>query len=92
MIACRDDIVRAIRTLKPLSGGFQILQIGNRKMVRSVPKELDKDQSALLVLAQVRDCRCPPFHASSKAHKRNRKQDTLMQIWYGVNFIGTMRA
>ncbi|KAL1933066.1 hypothetical protein VTP01DRAFT_8744 [Rhizomucor pusillus] len=47
-----DDIVRAIRTLKPLSGGFQILQIGDRKMVRSVPKELDKDQSALLLLAQ----------------------------------------
>lgn len=54
MIAYRDDIVRAIRTLKPLSGGFQILQIGDRKMVRSVPKELDKDQSALLLLAQVR--------------------------------------
>lgn len=50
----RDDIVRAIRTLKPLSGGFEVLQIGSHKMVRSVPKELDKDQSALLLLAQVR--------------------------------------
>ncbi|KAI9313851.1 EAP30/Vps36 family-domain-containing protein [Dichotomocladium elegans] len=48
----RDDIARAIRTLKPLSGGFEVIQIGNRKMVRSVPKELDKDQSALLLLAQ----------------------------------------
>ncbi|KAI7863407.1 vacuolar-sorting protein SNF8-like protein [Spinellus fusiger] len=47
-----DDIVRAIRTLKPLSGGFEVLEIGKRKMVRSVPKELDKDQSALLLLAQ----------------------------------------
>lgn len=50
----RDDIVRAIRTLKPLSGGFEVLHIGSHKMVRSVPKELDKDQSALLLLAQVR--------------------------------------
>lgn len=50
----RDDIVRAIRTLKPLSGGFEVIQIGSRKMVRSVPKELDKDQSALLLLAQVK--------------------------------------
>jgi ESCRT-II complex subunit VPS22 len=48
-----DDIVRAIKTLKPLSGGYEVLQIGNRKLVRSVPKELDKDQSALLLLAQV---------------------------------------
>ncbi|KAI9492157.1 EAP30/Vps36 family-domain-containing protein [Zychaea mexicana] len=47
-----DDIVRAIRTLKPLSGGFEVIPIGNRKMIRSVPKELDKDQSALLLLAQ----------------------------------------
>lgn len=48
-----DDIVRAINTLKPLSGGYEVLQIGNRKLVRSVPKELDKDQSSLLLLAQV---------------------------------------
>ncbi|KAI9263377.1 EAP30/Vps36 family-domain-containing protein [Phascolomyces articulosus] len=47
-----DDIIRAIRTLKPLSGGFEVIPIGTRKMVRSVPKELDKDQSALLLLAQ----------------------------------------
>lgn len=48
-----DDIVRAIKTLKPLSGGYEVLPIGDRKLVRSVPKELDKDQSALLLLAQV---------------------------------------
>ncbi|KAG0179745.1 Vacuolar protein sorting-associated protein SNF8 [Apophysomyces sp. BC1021] len=47
-----DDMVRAIRTLKPLSGGFEVLTIGDRKMVRSVPKELDKDESSLLFLAQ----------------------------------------
>jgi ESCRT-II complex subunit VPS22 len=47
-----DDIVRAIKTLKPLNGGYEVLHIGNRKLVRSVPKELDKDQSALLLLAQ----------------------------------------
>ncbi|CAG8432889.1 4718_t:CDS:2 [Diversispora eburnea] len=40
-----DDIVRAIKTLKPLGNGFEIIQIGNRKMVRSVPRELNIDQS-----------------------------------------------
>lgn len=49
----RDDIVRSIKTLKPLSSGFEILLIGSRRMVRSVPKELDTDQSSLLLLAQV---------------------------------------
>ncbi|GAA5803060.1 EAP30/Vps36 family-domain-containing protein [Helicostylum pulchrum] len=47
-----DDMIRAIKTLKPLNGGYEVLQIGDRKLVRSVPKELDKDQSALLLLAQ----------------------------------------
>ncbi|CAG8650868.1 8865_t:CDS:10 [Acaulospora morrowiae] len=47
-----DDIVRAIKTLKPLGNGFEILQIGDRKMVRSVPRELNVDQSSILLLAQ----------------------------------------
>ncbi|KAI8880912.1 winged helix DNA-binding domain-containing protein [Backusella circina FSU 941] len=47
-----DDITRAIKTLKPLNGGYEVLQIGNKKLVRSVPKELDKDQAELLLLAQ----------------------------------------
>ncbi|CAG8465372.1 3675_t:CDS:10, partial [Acaulospora colombiana] len=47
-----DDIVRAIKTLKPLGSGFEVLQIGDRKMVRSVPRELNVDQSSILLLAQ----------------------------------------
>ncbi|KAI8996788.1 EAP30/Vps36 family-domain-containing protein [Pilobolus umbonatus] len=47
-----DDIIRAIKSLKPLSGGYEVLNIGDRKLVRSLPKELDNDQSALLLLAQ----------------------------------------
>ncbi|KAI8060351.1 SNF8, ESCRT-II complex subunit,-like protein, isoform CRA_a [Gongronella butleri] len=47
-----DDIIRAIHTLKPLSGGFEVLTLGAKKMVRSVPNELDKDQTSLLLLAQ----------------------------------------
>ncbi|RIA98538.1 vacuolar-sorting protein SNF8 [Glomus cerebriforme] len=49
-----DDIIRSIKTLKPLGNGFEILQIGDRKMVRSVPRELNKDQTDILVLAQER--------------------------------------
>ncbi|KAI8098619.1 EAP30/Vps36 family-domain-containing protein [Halteromyces radiatus] len=47
-----DDIIRAIKTLKPLNGGFQVITLGAKKMVRSVPNELDKDQAGLLLLAQ----------------------------------------
>nr|CAG8541582.1 6971_t:CDS:2 [Entrophospora candida] len=49
-----DDIIRSIKTLKPLGSGFEVLQIGVQKMVRSVPRELNKDQSDILLLAQSR--------------------------------------
>ncbi|CAO3638362.1 unnamed protein product [Cunninghamella blakesleeana] len=47
-----DDIIRAIKMLRPLSGGFEVITLGNRKMIKSVPDELDKDQGDLLLLAQ----------------------------------------
>ncbi|CAG8626809.1 15041_t:CDS:10 [Racocetra fulgida] len=37
-----------------ISNGFEILQIGDRKMVRSVPRELNIDQSEILALAQAK--------------------------------------
>ncbi|SAM00225.1 hypothetical protein [Absidia glauca] len=51
-VIIEDDIIRAIKTLKPLNGGFEVIVLGAKKMVRSVPSELDKDQGSLLLLAQ----------------------------------------
>ncbi len=47
-----DDIVRSIKTLQPLGAGYQVVEIGGRKMVRSVAKELDEDQAIILAVAQ----------------------------------------
>ncbi|KAF9364559.1 ESCRT-II subunit protein snf8 [Mortierella sp. NVP85] len=47
-----DDLLRSIKTLAPLGSGFQVLQIGDKKMVSSVPRELNRDQSAILALVQ----------------------------------------
>lgn len=48
-----DDVVRAIKTLKPLGAGYEVIDVGEgRKMVRSVPKELDADQAVVLAVAQ----------------------------------------
>ena len=59
-----EDVVRAIRTLKPLGAGYEVLQVpsspssastsnsgGRRTLVRSVPRELDADQGVVLGLA-----------------------------------------
>lgn len=51
-IVTEDDVVRSIKTLQPLGAGYQVIEIGGRKMVRSVVKELDEDQAAVLALAQ----------------------------------------
>ncbi|RVW40307.1 Vacuolar protein sorting-associated protein 22-like 1 [Vitis vinifera] len=47
-----DDCLRAISKLKVLGSGFEVISIGKRKLVRSVPTELNKDHNAILELAQ----------------------------------------
>jgi len=49
-----EDVVRSIQALKPLGVGYEVLEVGGRgarKMVRSVPKELDADQMVVLAIA-----------------------------------------
>lgn len=46
-----DDVLRSIKTLKPLGAGYEVINIGSRKMVRSVVKELDVDQTIILEIA-----------------------------------------
>jgi len=43
-----DDIERACKKLKSLGNGFQVLSIGSKKMIQSVPCELSVDHTALL--------------------------------------------
>ncbi|KAF9979034.1 hypothetical protein BGZ73_007136 [Actinomortierella ambigua] len=47
-----DDLLRSIKTLAPLGNGFQVIEIGGKKMVSSVPRELNRDQSLILALIQ----------------------------------------
>lgn len=48
-----DDIERALDCLQPLGGGLTILQLGRHKFIRSVPKELNIDQSVVLEVIQI---------------------------------------
>lgn len=43
-----DDVLRAIAQLRALGGGWDLLTVGNQRLVRSVPTELNGDQAALL--------------------------------------------
>ncbi|VFQ82539.1 unnamed protein product [Cuscuta campestris] len=47
-----DDCLRAISKLKVLGNGFEVVSVGKRKLVRSVPTELNKDHNEILELAQ----------------------------------------
>lgn len=47
-----EDIKRALDMLRPLKAGYTLHTVGGVTFVRSVPRELDTDQSMLLVLAQ----------------------------------------
>ncbi|KAL8166956.1 hypothetical protein V2J09_008455 [Rumex salicifolius] len=48
-----DDCLRAISKLKILGSGFEVISVGKKKLVRSVPTELNKDHNEILELAQV---------------------------------------
>lgn len=47
-----EDIVLSIKTLEPLGSGYQVIEVGGRKMVRSVVGELDEDQTVVLSVAR----------------------------------------
>lgn len=57
------DWVLDLRTLlhgscfQVLGNGFEVISVGKKKLVRSVPTELNKDHNEILDLAQV----CPIF-------------------------------
>lgn len=53
MEVTEDDIQRALQSLEPLGGMFKITSLGSQKFIRSVPKELNPDQSIVLVVIQV---------------------------------------
>jgi hypothetical protein len=42
-----------VEALKPLGKGFTVFELGRRMMIRSVPKELNTDQSTVLEAIQV---------------------------------------
>ena len=48
-----DDIQRAVKSLEPLGKGFEIINIGSKQFIRSVPKELNTDQSTVLEVLQL---------------------------------------
>ncbi|XP_042406458.1 vacuolar protein sorting-associated protein 22 homolog 1-like isoform X2 [Zingiber officinale] len=47
-----DDCLRAISKLKVLGSGFEVISVGKKKLVRSVPTELNKDHNEILEVAQ----------------------------------------
>jgi ESCRT-II complex subunit VPS22 len=49
----RDDILRAVSTLKPLGSSYSTISVGNKLYIRSIPKELNTDQSSVLEAAQL---------------------------------------
>ncbi|KAG1326504.1 vacuolar protein sorting-associated protein 22 [Cocos nucifera] len=47
-----DDCLRAISKLKALGSGFEVITVLKKKLVRSVPTELNKDHNEILEVAQ----------------------------------------
>ncbi|KAI9655020.1 MAG: ESCRT-II subunit protein snf8 [Alyxoria varia] len=53
MEVSEDDVLRAVKSLEPLGSGFAVTKLGSKQMIRSVPKELNLDQSTVLEAIQL---------------------------------------
>jgi ESCRT-II complex subunit VPS22 len=49
----RDDIIQAIKAIKPLGNGFCIIKIGDREYIQSVPCELSNDHLQICTIAKI---------------------------------------
>ncbi|KAJ3212016.1 ESCRT-II subunit protein snf8 [Entophlyctis luteolus] len=47
-----DDIVQAVKSMAVLGNDFQVVTYGSRKMVQSVPRELNPDYDNVMAMAQ----------------------------------------
>lgn len=47
------DIEKAINMIRDLDGGFEIIKIGKKKFLRSIPNELTEDQTKILQVCSV---------------------------------------
>ncbi|ETW00838.1 hypothetical protein H310_07364 [Aphanomyces invadans] len=47
-----DDIKRSVKKLKVLGEGFNVIELGSKTMIVTVPVELNQDHSSILLLAQ----------------------------------------
>lgn len=53
MQVSEDDVREAVKSLEPLGKGFKIIDIAGKDFVRSIPKELNRDQSTVLEILQL---------------------------------------
>ena len=75
-----DDITRAIGKLKTLGSGFQLVKIGNKSLVQSVPGELNQDKNTALNLAQSKGYTSEEELMSSLKWTDTRASETLSAL------------
>jgi hypothetical protein len=76
----RDDIERAARKLKTLGSGFQLLSVGNQKMIQSVPCELSTDHTTILVVAQEKHFVTPKQIESELKWRKDRIDSVMVRL------------
>jgi len=82
-LVTENDVMQSIKTLEPLGAGYQVVEIGGRKMVRSVFKELDSDQSEVLAIAQLEGGRiAEDILMQRKGWTRERSRAALENMVY----------
>jgi ESCRT-II complex subunit VPS22 len=74
------DITQSISKVACLGNGFQVLRLGSKIMVVSVPCELNRDHSAILELAQKHDGHVSLTQVANELQWPRTRMDTVLNM------------
>lgn len=74
------DIEKTVSLLQTLDDNFAIITIGNKKFVRSIPQELNKDQSTILEVCEIMGYTSVLLLVANYRWSQYRAQDVLQSM------------
>ncbi|EGC30026.1 hypothetical protein DICPUDRAFT_42052 [Dictyostelium purpureum] len=75
-----DDIETSISKLKVLGNGFNIIKVNKKKLVQSVPCELNKDHTDIIILAQENNSSITESQISQKLKWNNHRINSVLNF------------
>jgi len=82
-----DDVESAVGTLKVLGNGFSVHVVGSRKVIQSVPTELNSDHMTILSLTEGNGGQVTSSHIIETLHWERERTDKALELLLGEGML-----